>query len=377
MNLAPFKLERYFARYEFAAPYLLCPSDCEALSLKDVLALEPDARDTLSELRLGYVEAAGASGVRSAVASTFARVSADDVLLHAGSSEAIFTFMICALASGDHVIVHHPCYQSHYEVAKSIGCDITFWTGDESRGWALDVEVLKRELRPNTRAVMLTAPHNPTGYLMALAAFEDIVDVLRQRGIMLFSDEIFRFLEQDAGARLPAAADAYERAVSVGGLSKTYGLPGVRVGWAATRDRELLARMARVKDYLSLCNGAADEFLAGIALRNRERLHRRSLDIVVANLRLLDEFFDRHRELFQWQRPRAGTVALVRYLGAEGGAAFCDRVVNKSGVLLLPSEELEFGDAHFRVGFGRRSMPEALRRFEEYLSSAGASRARG
>jgi aspartate/methionine/tyrosine aminotransferase len=377
MNIAPFKLERYFARYEFVAPYLLCPSDCEALSLEDVLAFEPDAREKLSELRLGYVEAAGSPAVRSAVAATFARVSADDVLLHAGSSEAIFTFMTCALTAGDHVVVQHPCYQSHYEVAKSIGCDVTFWTGDEARGWALDVEVLKRALRPNTKAVMLTAPHNPTGYLMAHATFQDIIDVLRERGIMLFSDEIFRFLEQDAGDRLPAAADAYGRAVSVGGLSKTYGLPGVRVGWAATRDRELLARMASVKDYLSLCNGAADEFLAGIALRNRERLHRRSLDFVVANLQLLDEFFERNHDVFQWHRPRAGTVGLVRYRGAEGAAAFCDRVVNQSGVLLLPSAELEFGDAHFRVGFGRRAMPEVLRRFEDFLSSSGALRASG
>jgi aspartate/methionine/tyrosine aminotransferase len=285
--------------------------------------------------------------------------------------------MTCALAAGDHVIVQHPCYQSHYEVAKSIGCDVTFWTGDETRGWALDVDVLKRALRPTTKAVMLTVPHNPTGFLMAHATFQEVIDVLRERGILLFSDEIFRFLEQDAGERLPAAADAYERAVSVGGLSKTYGLPGVRVGWAATRDRDLLARMARVKDYLSLCNGAVDEFLAGIALRNRERVHRRSLDVVVANLRLLDEFFDRHHDAFQWDRPRAGTVGFVRYRGAEGAAAFCDRVVNECGVLLLPSEELEFGDAHFRVGFGRRAMPEALRRFEDYLNSAGALRARG
>jgi len=377
MNIAPFKLERYFARYEFVAPYLLCPSDCEALSLNDLLVFEPDAREKLSELQLGYVEAAGAKAVRSAVAATFARINADDVLLHAGSSEAIFTFMTCALAAGDHVIVQHPCYQSHYEVARSIGCDVTFWTGDEARGWALDVEVLKRELRPNTKAVMLTIPHNPTGHLMPHVTFEAIVGALRERGILLFSDEIFRFLDQDAVDRLPAAADAYDRAVSIGGLSKTYGLPGVRVGWAATRDRDLLARMARVKDYLSLCNGAADEFLAGIALRNRERLHRRSLDFVVANVRLLDEFFVRHRELFQWQRPRAGTVGLVRYRGAEGAAAFCDRVVNQCGVLLLPSEELEFGDAHFRVGFGRRGMPEALRRFEDYLSASGVLRARG
>ncbi|HEY5095194.1 MAG TPA: aminotransferase class I/II-fold pyridoxal phosphate-dependent enzyme [Candidatus Eremiobacteraceae bacterium] len=373
MTLAPFKLERYFARYEFAAPYLLCTSDCEALSLAELLGLEADAREKCSALRLGYVEANGAASVRAGVAALFDRVQPDDVLLHAGSSEAIFAFMTCALEAGDHVIVHHPCYQSHYEVAKSIGCDVTLWCGDERRGWELDVDDLKRALRPNTKAVMITAPHNPTGYLMARATLDAVVALLRERGILLFSDEIFRFIEQYPAERLPGAVDLYERAISVGGLSKTFGLPGVRVGWAVSRERDLLTRMARLKDYLSLCNGATDEFLAGIALRNRHELHGRSLELVVSNLRLLDAFLERHGDLFRWQRPRASTVGLVRYQGASGTAKFCDDVVRESGVLLLPSAELEFGDAHFRVGFGRRDMPAAVSRFEEYLKPGRAA----
>jgi aspartate/methionine/tyrosine aminotransferase len=373
MNIAPFKLERYFARYEFVAPHLLCPSDCEALSVDELLRLEADARERLAALRLGYVEATGAPSVRAAVAALFESATPDDVLLHAGSSEVIFAFMMCALQAGDHVIVQHPCYQSHYEVAKSIGCEVTMWTGAEQDGWALDVDVLKAALRPNTKAVMVTVPHNPTGYIMTRSTLDAVIDLLRNRGIMLFSDEIFRFIEQDPAARLPGAADLYERAVSVGGLSKTFGLPGVRVGWAVTRNHALLERMAALKDYLSLCNGAVDEFLAGIALRHRAALHRRSLEIVTANLRILDAFLERHDSLFRWQRPGAGSVGLIRYSGAEGTARFCDDVVTRCGVLLLPSAEFEFGDDHFRVGFGRRTMPDAVSRFDAYLTSAGGS----
>ncbi|HWX12823.1 MAG TPA: aminotransferase class I/II-fold pyridoxal phosphate-dependent enzyme [Trinickia sp.] len=373
MKLAPFKLERFFARYEFVAPHLLCPSDCEALTLDELLQLEAGARERLTALRLGYVEATGAPAVRAGVAALFEGVQPDDVLLHAGSSEAIFAFMNCALQAGDHVIVQHPCYQSHYEVARSIGCDVTLWTGDEQRGWELDVDVLKQELRANTKAVMLTLPHNPTGYLMARETLNAVIALLRARGIILFSDEIFRFIEQDSASRLPGAVDLYEGAVSVGGLSKTFGLPGVRVGWAVSRDRALLEKMAAFKDYLSLCNGAADEALAGIALRNRAALHRRSLEIIAANLRVLDAFLARHDALFRWQRPRAGSVGLIRYGGSEGTAKFCDEVVRGCGVMLLPSAELEFGDVHFRVGFGRRDMPEALARFEAYLESSTAA----
>jgi aspartate/methionine/tyrosine aminotransferase len=370
MKIAPFKLERFFARYEFVAPHLLCPSDCEALTLDELLSLEAGARERLTALRLGYVEATGTPEVRAGVAALFESAQPDDVLLHAGSSEAIFAFMTCALQAGDHVIVQHPCYQSHYEVAKSIGCDVTLWTGDEQHGWELDVDFLAKALRSNTRAVMLTVPHNPTGYLMARSTFDAVIALLRSRGIVLFAGEIFRFIEQDPGARLPGVVDVYERAVSVGGLSKTFGLPGVRVGWAVTHDRALLERMAALKYYLSLCNGAADEFLAGIALRNRAALHRRSMDILTANLHVLDAVLERHEALFRWQRPRAGSVGFIRYSGAEGTARFCDDVVRRCGVLLLPSAELEFGDNHFRVGFGRRTMPEAASRLEAYLESA-------
>lgn len=367
MTLSPFKLERYFAKYEFAAPYLLCASDCESLVLDELLRLEPEAERSFSSLRLGYVEAQGSPALRESVAALFEGATAGDVLLHAGSSEAIYAFMTCALRPGDHVIVHHPCYQSHYEIAKSIGCELTLWGGDERRGWELDLDFLREALQPNTRAIMLTSPHNPTGYLMSRAALDQIVALARERGIYLFCDEIFRFTEQDTAQRLPGAAGLYERAVSVGGLSKTFGLPGVRVGWAVTRDRGLLRAMTQLKDYLSLCNGATDEFLAGIAVRNRAELHRRNLAIITENLRVLDAFLDRRAELFEWQRPRAATVGLVRYHGDEGTAAWCDRVVRECGVLLLPSAELEFGDSHFRVGFGRRDMPICVSQLERFL----------
>jgi aspartate/methionine/tyrosine aminotransferase len=372
MNLAPFKLERYFARYEFTARYLLCASDCESISLDELLALDPDLDRKLHAVRLGYTQATGAPELRAAVAELYAGVSGDEVLLHAGSSEAIFSFMNCTLATGDHIIVQSPCYQSHYEVARAIGCEVTPWVGDERSGWSLDPAFLERNIKPNTKAVMLTAPHNPTGYLMTREKQRAIVDIARKHGLWLFCDEIFRFLEHDPALRLPAAADLYERAISVGGLSKSFGLAGVRVGWIATRERAVHEAMARFKDYLSLCNGATDEVLAGAALAHRGSLHRRSLDIIRANLTVFTDFLGRHSDLFSWQRPPASSIGLVRYAGREGSTRFCDDVVKKAGVLLLPSAQLDFGDHHFRVGLGRRNAPECIAQFEGFLSQAAA-----
>ncbi|HLW37299.1 MAG TPA: aminotransferase class I/II-fold pyridoxal phosphate-dependent enzyme, partial [Candidatus Eremiobacteraceae bacterium] len=143
MRIGEFKLERFFDRYEFTAPYLLCTSDCESVGLDELLMLEPEAREGLSSLRLGYIEAAGTPALRQAVADMYSTIAAEEVLLQAGSSEAIFSFMNCALTAGDHVVVQTPCYQSHYEVARALGCDVSSWTGDEENGWALDPDALR------------------------------------------------------------------------------------------------------------------------------------------------------------------------------------------------------------------------------------------
>ena len=303
------------------------------------------------------------------MAELYDAISPDDVLLHAGSSEAIFSFMNCALAAGDHVIVQSPCYQSHYEVARAIGCELTAWIGDEHAGWSLDPGSLERSIKTDTKAVMLTAPHNPTGYLMTPETQRAIVAIARKRGLWIFCDEIFRFLEHDASRRLPATADLYERAISVGGLSKSFGLAGVRVGWIATRSTgDVREAMTHFKDYLSLCNGATDELLAGIALKHRAAIHRRSLEIIRHNLGVFNDFLDRHRDRFSWQQPQASSIGLVRYAGSEGSARFCEQVVKSSGVLLLPSAQLDFGDEHFRVGLGRRNAPECIVHLEELLA---------
>ena len=161
MKLPPFKLERYFARYEFDVRHLLCSSDCESLSVNDLLALEPGARQALDSLWLGYTESQGAPTLRKAISHLYEAIAPDQVLVHSGAEEAIFLFMQAALAPGDHVIVHWPCYQSLHEVAQSIGCELTFWKADEDQGWSLDPDVLAGHIRPNTRAVIINTPAQP------------------------------------------------------------------------------------------------------------------------------------------------------------------------------------------------------------------------
>ena len=192
MPLQPFKLERYFAKYEFSVKYLLCSSDCEAMTIADLLALEENTTEKFTQTWLGYTESAGAPTLRSAIATLYTSIQPEQVLVHSGAEEAIFWFMHAALQAGDHLIAHWPCYQSHIEVARSIGAEITPWVAREENGWALDLDELRRSIRPNTKAIVINTPHNPTGYLMAHDTFAEVMAIARQHGLYVLSDEVYR-----------------------------------------------------------------------------------------------------------------------------------------------------------------------------------------
>jgi aspartate/methionine/tyrosine aminotransferase len=366
MKISPFKLERYFAKYEFNVDYLLCCSDCESLAIQDLLALEPDAAERFQQHWLGYTESEGGLSLRQEIGKLYTTIEPEHVLVHTGAEEAIFLFMHATLEAGDHVIVHWPCYQSLGEVARSIGCRVTLWEAREENNWALGLDELRQHLRPNTKAVVINSPHNPTGYLMSHEDFQAVNRIVQDNGLLLFFDEVYRETEYRVADRLPAACDLGEHAVSLGVMSKSYGLAGLRIGWIATHNAQVYAKMATLKDYTTICNSAPSEFLAELALRHRERLVERNLGLIIRNLAVLDGFFGRHADQFVWQRPIAGPIAFPRLIG-EAVEKFCDRLVKTTGVLLLPGTMYDAPGNHFRVGFGRKNLPEAITRLEEFL----------
>ena len=369
MRLPHFKLERYFAKYEFNTRYLLCSSDCESLTIAELLSLEPDAAGKFQSQWLGYTESQGSPSLRQAICGLYETITPRDVLVHAGAEEAIFLFMQAALELGDHVIVHSPCYQSLTEVARSMGCDIGLWFAHEENDWALDLDELRRMVKPNTRAVIINTPHNPTGYLMPHADFEAVHRFVQEHDLLLFSDEVYRESEYDPASRLPAACDYGDHAVSLGVTSKTYGLAGLRIGWIATKNKRIYERMASLKDYTTICNSAPSEFLAELALRNRRKLIDRNLGIIKNNLSVVADFFGRHVDLFSWIRPRAGSMAFPRYLGGDV-ERFCDDLVRQAGVLLLPGTMYAEYANHFRLGLGRKNLPQAVIELEKFLEKA-------
>jgi aspartate/methionine/tyrosine aminotransferase len=366
MQLPPFKLERYFAQYEFTTKYLLCSSDCESLAVSDLLKLEPGAEDGLKGLWLGYTESQGAPSLRQEISRLYESIEPEQILVHSGAEEAIFLFMQAVLQPGEHVIVHWPCYQSLFEVAKSLGCEVSLWEARPENGWALDLDELRHLLRPRTKVIIVNTPHNPSGNLMTQEDNRSLNQFVQERGIVLFSDEVYRGLEYDPADRLPPACDINPSAVSLGAMSKSFGLAGLRIGWIATQNNTVHTRMAALKDYTTICGSAPSEYLSELALRHREKIVERNLQLIRHNLSLLDGFLDRQGNRIEWVRPKAGPIAFPRLIGKEV-EQFCDKVVKEAGVLLLPGTIYGHPGNHFRLGFARKNMPEALTRLEEYL----------
>jgi aspartate/methionine/tyrosine aminotransferase len=367
MRPAPFRLERYFATREFSAPFLLSGSDCETMSVADLLALarEPAVEGRLRALRLGYTESSGDPDLRAAISTLYVTVPADAVLVHAGAQEGVFTLINAVLGPGDHAVVQWPCYQSLFELPRAAGADVSAWRADTAT-WAFDPNDLAGLIRPNTRLLIVNSPHNPTGHHFDRPAFDAIVATARHHGLVVLSDEVYRGLEYASDDRLPAMCDVYERAVSLGVLSKAYGLAGLRIGWLASRDEAVLSAATGIKDYTTICNSAPSELLAGVALRAGEVILERNRALVAANLVRLREFFARRSALFHWVPPRAGPVTFPT-LRAGDVESFCARILDRSGVLLLPGTVFDPASHEVRLGFGRANLVEALDRLDAAL----------
>jgi len=369
MNLTPFKLERYFALYEFSAKYLLSSSDCDGLAVTELLQLaDPGMRHQWENLTLGYVESLGHPLLRQEIAKLYAGIVPDDCLVVV-PEEGIYLALNAILQKGDHVICTFPGYQSLYEIAQGLGCEVTKWQPEEVNGWRFNPDFLETAIKKNTKLIVVNFPHNPTGYLPTKEDYQRIVDIAKSHDLYLFSDEMYRLLEYDPANRLPSACEVYEKAISLFGMSKTFGMAGARIGWVVTKDKDVYGKMATMKDYTTVCSSAPSEILSIIALRAKDTIIHNHLARVERNLKLLDVFFTKHADRFEWVKPKAGTIGFPKLKGSIGALDFCQKVVKEANIMLLPSTVYDFDDRHFRLGFGRENMPEALEKLNEYLNN--------
>ncbi|NVO11517.1 MAG: aminotransferase class I/II-fold pyridoxal phosphate-dependent enzyme [Bacteroidales bacterium] len=369
MKIPPFKLERYFAKYEFNIRYLLSSSDCDGFNMQEILDLATNEEYELwKNLQLGYTESQGFPMLRDEITKLYSKITLDQVMVLT-PEEGIFIALNSILSKEDHVICISPSYQSLHQIVESIGCDITYWRPDEERGWYFDPKDIEKSIQTNTRLIIINFPHNPTGYLPSLDDFQKIVDIAKDNNLLLFSDEMYRYLEHDPQLRLPSASDLYCNAISLSGLSKTFGLAGLRIGWITTQNSDLLNEMIAYKDYTTICSNAPSEILGFIALRHKENLININLKKIRQNLNFLDDFIKNHSQSLSWVKPNAGTIGLAKLNINMPSLDFCERVVKDIGVMIVPSEMFDYGTSHIRLGFGRANLPEVLEILDRYKLS--------
>jgi len=362
--LPDFALEVHFGRWEFAAEHNLAASDGESMSIGDLLALAGRDPSDLTALRMGYGPVEGSVELRQAIAATYQRIDADDVLCFAGAEEAIFWAMQLLLGPGDHGVVTVPNYQSMESVAVASGASITglpLWTGsgDELR-WELDLDRLEAALRAETRLVAINFPNNPTGFVPPPAAFDELVRLCDARGIRVLSDEVYRGVELDPARRLDQAADRSEPALSIGVMSKAYGLPGLRIGWVVG-PTPVVEKLWGMHDYTSIAPGALSDRLARVALApaRRARILERTRDIIRSNYPIVQRWVDAHAPLLTHVAPDAGAIVFVRYRHSINSTVLVDRLREEQSVLVVPGDHFDM-DGYLRIGFGTEPAHLAL-----------------
>jgi aspartate/methionine/tyrosine aminotransferase len=363
MKIAPFETEQFFARYEFITPYQLCNSDCESISIAELLALAGDSLAKFGEQRLIYTESQGHPDLRESIASLYSTVQPDDVVVLGTPVEGIYLAARALLEPGDEVIVLSPAYDALINMFEHV-------TGkDQVKKWEFRPVGSSWELYLEDLRSQITAhfPHNPTGYLPTAEMQKDLAAIAEEHDLCLFYDEMYFGLVHSGTASIPSVADVSKNSIVLSGLSKTYGLPGLRCGWLIIQDEAVRENIMNWKYYTSICPPVPTEYLSIAALRVWETLRDRNIARIEQNLELADAFFARWPELFTWRRPMAGSTALVGY-HVPSVEALAIRLAEEEGILIHPARILGSDDHHMRIGLGRESFAEALQKFEHWLN---------
>lgn len=375
MKIERFELERWMTTWELDVDYDIAESGILPLSIGEILTLiggEPAAelQRKIAETGLGYSEARGTRELRTTIADTYERATADDILVTTGAIEANFLLFNTLLEAGDHVIAVSPAYQQLHSVPRAIGCEVDLWSVETTNGFAYDLDRLEALIRNDTKLIVINTPHNPTGAMLDDAQLREIVKLADRVGAWILSDEAYRWLEHAGGEKLPQPLhDLSDRALSVGTMSKPFGLPGLRIGWFAANAR--IAQQAwGLRDYTSLSPAKLSDIIAQTVIANRERILPRNAAIIAENMATARAWFAEHAELASWTEPRAGLLAMMKYDLPVDSATLADALARDVRVMLAPGSS--FGlEGHLRIGVGQRPdlFAEGLRRTAAYFSA--------
>ncbi|KAL1875308.1 hypothetical protein VTK73DRAFT_10145 [Phialemonium thermophilum] len=391
VKIVPFEVEQWMDRLETTPGVLNIAETCAAsVSIDELTALSEDKNapgplDLSRKLTYGAIR--GSEQLRGRVAHLLGRgataaLPSENVVVTQGAISANFLLYYTLLGPGDHVVCVYPTYQQLYSVPQSLGADVSLWRLRSENNYVPDVEELKQLVRDNTKMIVINNPNNPCGSTIPTAVLRDIVDVAREKGIIVFADEVyspvFHSLPPDMEMPPSILAMGYGKTVSTGSMSKAFALAGIRVGWIASRDRSIIDAVSTARDYTTISVSQLDDQVASYALSDAvlPSLMKRNLDIAKTNLAILDAFVRKHSTHCSWVKPTAGTTALVQF--HKGGKPVNDEdfvldVLDKTKALFMPASTCFGNGVDFkgsvRIGYVCHTdvLSEALEKLGHYI----------
>jgi aspartate/methionine/tyrosine aminotransferase len=349
MKLEPFALERWQSIWENRVAWNLAESGVHPLRVEEVAVTDADRQAVLRQ-ELGYTQTNGTPELRQAVAALYKGATGDHIEITNGGSEANCIALWHLVEQGDEVVMMTPNYMQVRGIARGLGATVRPWPLVESKTrWAPDFSALEALITPRTRAVLICNPNNPTGARLTAAELDEIVRIASRTGTWVLSDEIYRGAELDS-VETATMWGRYDRAIVTGGLSKAYGLPGLRLGWVAA-PAGLIQELWGVHDYTTIAPGAINDRLGRIALSRRHLLLARTRGIVASNYPLARKWIEKRAPRLSHVRPEAGAILFVRYQHRINSTALVERLRTEKSVLLVPGDHFEM-DGYFRIGFG-------------------------
>jgi aspartate/methionine/tyrosine aminotransferase len=348
----PFIMERMMSKFEKEVDYNLSESGVHPLTLKELFQDDPDGLAGLLSIEMDYAHANGIPELRKNIAALYPGAGPENVLVTVGAIEANYDILWSLLSAGDEVVVMLPNYMQIWGLAKNLNLDLKTFTLDEESGWAPDLDGLRKAVTERTKLIAICNPNNPTGYILKNEEMEAVIETARRAGAWILADEVYAGAERLADDETPSFYGKYEKVLAVGSLSKAYGLPGLRIGWAvgpADIVDELWAR----HEYLTLSATMLSNHLAAYALspRVRPRLIQRARGYIRRGFPVLEQWMNEHRGILGTIPPQAAAIAFVKYRLDIPSTRFAERLREEKKVLIVPGDH--FGLDHFvRISFG-------------------------
>ncbi|WP_206483463.1 aminotransferase class I/II-fold pyridoxal phosphate-dependent enzyme [Thalassotalea sp. G2M2-11] len=353
----------------------LSNSCAQSLTLTELCQLSGQGVEQFDDTPLSYAPLLGAESLRQqlvyfhqALNHHQTRLTADNVLTFCGAQEAIAAVYQSVLRPGDEVVVVSPSYPSLITMAKQLGCQVKLIELSNDNNWQLTINDFTQVVNKQTRLIVVNSPHNPTGQVIDSPLADEILQLAQQYQCYLLADDVSQASNYNQLALSHRYLD-YDKAVVVAVLSKSFGLAGVRIGWALSQNKSLLQRLLAVKSYGSICGSVMDEQLAGIALKHHRQIINAANSTISDNIDLFEQFVKQHSQYFSWQPPQAGMLALVKIHTEQTIERWVENLAKVTGVLLLPANLFGIEGHYVRLGLGQQDFPLMLKKLSDFVTN--------